>query len=289
MDFIQKIFLPVNKYNIYLIIPIGLLCYFLILKLNAKLKKKIYETMNIRTKGSARREKDKEENYNSKLLRKYNDILRKQGYPLGLNAYGYFTAKSCLFLLCFAAGLRNYQSIWAAAVIGLLGFFIIDIYIYLNKFIRNNAINNDLLNAVDGLRLQMSAHVSLRDALRGLHEVCRNRDLKKALITLAARYELTEYNIDEAVHEFKESFEILEADMFAAALKQQVESGASIEVLNNLSEILKEGYLDKLNLHTKVKILYIMFGVSVILFNLILLTFFPIFVDVSENMKEIFR
>lgn len=293
MQFLQQLFPAINQYNIYLIIPIFLLCYFLSVRINAKVKGRLFQSKHQHKQSICTKKINKvsepERIFYSGFLKSAGQMLYKQGNPLGLNASNYYIVKFALSAICFILGIRNYGSAGAAVLLGIGGFYIANVYVLLNKHIRNNAIRNDLLNAVDCLYLQLSAHVSLKDALRGLHEVCRNKDLKNALIRLSARYELTEYNIEEAGDEFKNSFDILEADMFSTALKQQVVTGASLEVLDHLSGILRDSYLDKLNLNTKVKVLYITAGVAVVLFNLIALTFFPIFVSVNHNMREIFK
>jgi hypothetical protein len=293
MEKLYSFFPFVNKFNILLIIPIFFLCYAIIVKAIAKLKKRIYESRNTSKQflynQTKKRFSQSDRSFKSNHFRNINITLRKQGNPLGLNAANYYLVKSSLFATCFALGLKNYDSVQAAFFLGLAGFFSINIYILFNGIIRNNAIIIDLLTVVDCLYLQMSAHVTLKDSLRGLNTVCKNPDLRKALVKLSAKYELTEYNIEEAADEFKESFNIVEIDMLSAAIKQQIKLGSSLDVLNNLSGILKDSYLNKLNLTTKIKILYITLGVVVILINLIALTFFPIFVGIGENMSQIFN
>ena len=285
--------LYINKFNILLIVPIFFLCYAIIVKANAKIKKRIYESRNTSKQFLYNQTKNKlslsDKSFKSNYFRNIDIFLRKQGNPLGLTASNYYLVKASLFAICFTLGLKNYGSGEVALFLGLAGFFSINIYILSSGIIRNNAIITDLLMVVDCLYLQMSAHVTLKDALRGLNAVCKHPDLKKALLKLSTKYELTEFNIEEASDEFKESFNIIEIDMLSVALKQQIKLGSSVEVLNNLSGILKDSYLNKLNLTTKLKILYITLGVVVILINLIALTFFPIFIGIGENMRQIFN
>ena len=287
----MNFFSVVNKYNFYLIIPIFMLCYFWLTKLNARAKKNWYQA-----KYGERNKKDKRQiRKNREWMEKIRFIkaaerkLVKQGNPLGLNGYTFYLVKLLLFGLCFIMGERSYDSYFMAIIIGCLGYFSLDIFIYANGIIRSNSINNDMLNVVDCLYLQMSAYMTLGDALRGLHEVCQNKDLKKEMIRLSNEYELSGHNIEKAAEKFKNAFEIIEIDLFASALKQQILNGSSQEALENLSEILREGYLDRLNIRTKIKSLYIIAGVIVIMVDIIALTMFPIFVDVGEGMRRIFE
>jgi len=224
-----------------------------------------------------------------RFIKAANRKLIKQGSPLGLNGYTFYVVKILMFVLCFVMGVRSYDSHLMAIIIGSLGFFSLDVFVSANEIIRNNSINNDMLNVVDCLYLQMSANMTLGDALRGLHESCENNDFKREIIKLSSEYELSGNNIEKAADEFKSSFNIIEMDLFASALKQQVSNGNSQEALANLSEILREGYLDRLNMRTKIKSLYIIAGVIIIMLDIIALTMFPIFMDVGEGMRRIFE
>ena len=290
----QKLFSMINQYNVYLLIPLFLVCYFLVIKIDAKNKKEILYGIKQSRKQKLFNKFIAEEyklksGMASGFLEKTRDMLYKQGCPLGLKVFSYYMVKLALFLLLFILGTINYKSLVMGVILGFAGFYAVNIYIYLNSLRRNSLIRYDLLNVVDSLYLQMSANVTLKDSLRGLHEVCKDKDLKHALIVLAGKYQLSKFNIEHAAEEFKKNFDILEIDMFAAALKQQISQGSSLEVLGNLSDILRDGYIDRLNLNTKGKVLLITLGVVIILVNIILLTFFPIFVDISSNMREIFK
>ncbi len=292
MDILRELFPTVNVYNVFLLVPVGVLCYAVIRRLHAKMMKRSYEARSINRHYTYSKDisiyTGKKFPLSAEFLKRTDDMLRKQGNPLGLTVSSYYIVKSCMFMSLFAAGIFNYTSFVMGLILGVFGFILIDIYIWLNKRLRDSQINNDLLDVVETLYLQMSAYVSLKEALRGLHEVCRNKDFKKALIRLSATYELSEMNIERAANQLKESFDLIEIDMFAAALKQQIIMGSSLEVLNNLSRILKENYLDKLNIKTKVKILYITLGVTLVLVNIMALTFYPIFINVGETMRDIF-
>jgi len=266
-------------------------CYFGLKKLNARAKKNWYQVKY----GGRNKKYERKSRKNIVWLEKIKFIkimdkkLIKQGSPLGMNGYTFYFIKILLFVLCFVMGVLSYETYFMALVIGILGFFSLDLFIYSNGIIRNNSINNDMINVVDCLYLQMSASVTLGQALRGLHEICENKDLKREMIKLSSEYELSGHNIEKAAEEFKNAFGIIEIDLFASALKQQIINGDAHDALGNLSEILREGYLDRLNIKTKLKSLYIVAGVVVIMVDIIALTMFPIFVDVGEGMRRIFE
>lgn len=270
-------------YNICILIPITILSYFIANKYIAQKKLRTYERLsqNITQKT--------ERKYKYKILEKTENMLIKQGHPLGLNVISYFFFKILLFSCLYFISLNNYCDFNIAIINAIFGFFAIDGFIYFNKRIRDSQVCSDLLNVVDCIYLQLSAHVNLKNVLKGIGGVCRNKDLKNALNTLSTRYELFEYNIEDSVSEFQQKFDILEIDMFSNAIKQQSSNNSILEILNNLSNILKLRYLDKLNSDTKTKVILITLGVTIILFNIVVLITFPIFIDVSKNLHQIFK
>jgi Flp pilus assembly protein TadB len=223
------------------------------------------------------------------FLRTKENFLSKQGFPLKLNIAKYYTYKIFFALLFFSTSLLNYSSTILPLIFLISGYFLIDIYILLNKKSRDNEICIDLLNVVDSICLQLSADVSLKDAFKKQYENCKNRDFKKALIIFSTKYELSELNIDLAIKELKNRFDILEIDMFCSALCQYNKTGNIIEILENLTEILKNKYIRKLKETTNSKIILVTFGVVIATSNIILMTFYPLFISIGQGFNVIFK
>lgn len=223
------------------------------------------------------------------FLKAKDNFLSKQGYPLHLNVISYYFAKILLGMFLFLAASVNYGSFVMAVIFALLGYFVIDIYIILNKKTRDNEICVDLLNVVDSMSLQLSAEVTLKDSLKKQFENCKNKDFRKAILEFATQYELSELNINESLNELKEKFDILELNMFCNSLGQFNKVGNIIEILDNLSEMLKVKYLEKLKNATRTKVLYITFGVIIALGNMIMLTLYPLFISVGQGFSTIYH
>lgn len=109
------------------------------------------------------------------------------------------------------------------------------------------------------------------------------------MIIFSARYELSELNISEAIHDLEKRFDILELKMFCNALREYNKMGSINEILENLSETLRERRIEILRANTKEKVLYITFGVVVALTNIILLTMYPLFISVGQGFNNIFK
>ena len=216
------------------------------------------------------------------------NFLSKQGYPLNLNAISYYFIKTFLAILLLFAGSVNYDSVITGSIFAILGFFCVDLYIFLYAKNRNSEICVDLLNIVDSIVLQLSAEVSLKDSLKYQYQNCKNKDFRKAILEFSTQYEFSELNIEKSLRELKNKFDILELNMFCNSLKEYNKVGNIIEILENLSNILKVKYMDKIKEDTRTKVLYITFGVILALGNIILVTFYPLFISIGQGFNNIF-
>lgn len=226
---------------------------------------------------------------NLNFLKTKELFLSKQGNPLNLNSFKYYIFKLIIAAIMFCGGLLNYDSIFYSIVFSLIGYFLIDIFILVLKKKRDVEICNDILNVTDSINVQLSAHVAMKDVLKKQYENCKNKDFKKAMIIFSARYELSELNINEAIDDLEKKFDILELKMFCNALKEYNKMGSINEILENLSETLRERRIEILRSNTKEKVLYITFGVVIALTNIILLTMYPLFISVGQGFNNIFK
>lgn len=273
--------------NILLFILLFVLSYFLVNHFNIAFLSRQYQKRA--NSFSATKEYSFKELFSKyNFLKAKDDFLSKQGYPLNLNAISYYFIKLFLCVFLFLIARINYNSMLVGALFGLIGFFFIDIYIYLHKKSRDSEICVDLLNIVDSISLQLSAEVSLKDSLKKQFENCKNKDFQKAILEFSMQYELSELNINESINKLRDKFDILELNMFCNSLKQFNKVGNIIEILDNLSNMLKNKYIEKMKEATRTKVLYITFGVIIALGNIIMLTFYPLFISVGQGFHTVF-
>lgn len=274
--------------NCLLFVLIFVLCYLLVNKLFIN-----FQVDNFKKRNSAY--DIAKENSFKKLFSKINFIKTKenflflQGYPLNLNGISYYILKFVLMFVLAIAGFINYKSYASAVLLGTIGFLFLDIYIAVNKKSRDSEICSDLLTVTDSICLELSSYVPLSESLKNQFKNCKNKDFRKAIMMFATKYELSELNINEALDDLNSRFDILEVDMFCNTIRQYAKVGNIIELLENLSSVLKQKYMDKLRENTKVKVIYITFGVIIALTNIILITFYPLFISVGNNFNQIFK
>ena len=274
------------KYVLLLLIFVS--CYLAINRLNLKFQFQKYKNKS----NSLFQTKEVQfKNFISKInfIKTKEIFLFKQGYPLKLDVIRYYFLKLLLTVLFFSIALINYQSLLYAVILAVIAYSILDVYILINKKNRDQEICNDLLNVINSICLQLAAHVSLKDSLKKQYENCENKDFRKAIIQFSTTYELSELNIDYAITKLKSRFDILELDMFCNALSEYNKSGNIIEILENLAESLGTKHIEKLKQGTRNKVIYITFGVILALTNIILLTFYPLFISVGEGFNNIFK
>lgn len=230
-----------------------------------------------------------------KILEKFNflkskdEFLSKQGYPLNLNIISYYATKVILSAIFVISASINYNSLIIAIIFFLIGYFLIDLFIILNKKTRDAEICTDLLNVSNSISLQLSANIMLKDSLKKQFEICKNKDFRRAMLEFSTKYELSELNTEKPLQDLKNKFDILELNMFCNALMEYNKVENIIEVLENLSEILKVKYIERLREATRTKILYITCGVVLALGNIILLIFYPLFISLGQGFNTIFN
>lgn len=224
----------------------------------------------------------------SNFLNSKDKLLSKQGYPLNLNAVTYYIAKILLASIFFLSASFNYNSVLLSIIFPIIGYFLIDMYIFINKKTRESAICEDLLNVTNSISLQLSANIPLKDSLKRQFEICKNKDFKKAMLEFSTNYELSELSIEKSLKILQDEFDITEINMFCNALSEYNKVGDITEVLENLTEILKTKYIEKLKETTKKKIVYITLGVIIALCNIVLIIFYPLFISIGQGFSTIF-
>ncbi len=224
----------------------------------------------------------------SNFLNSKDKLLSKQGYPLNLNAVTYYIAKILLASIFFLSASFNYNSVLLSIILPIIGYFLIDMYIFINKKTRESAICEDLLNVTNSISLQLSANIPLKDSLKRQFEICKNKDFKKAMLEFSTNYELSELSIEKSLKILQDKFDITEINMFCNALSEYNKVGDITEVLENLTEILKTKYIEKLKETTKKKIVYITLGVIIALCNIVLIIFYPLLISIGQGFSTIF-
>ena len=149
------------------------------------------------------------------------------------NPVNYMLIKILVLLLLFMVGM-SLEGIIVGALLGLTGFFLPDIMLTVSNSSDNDAMLEDIKCVYDTLRIQTKAGVFLTASLSECYLAVRNRRLKSALLELTNDIS-TRREIDDALERFNEKFDCGQIDIFCIVIRQSMESGRSVKVLEDLS------------------------------------------------------
>ena len=145
----------------------------------------------------------------------------------------FLLVKLLAFLLLFMVGI-SFDSIPAGLILGVIGFFMPDILLNVSNSIDNDTMLSDIKCIYDTLRIQTKAGVFLSASLCECYLAVKNRRLKSALLELTNDIS-TRREIDDALERFNEKFDFGQIDIFCIVIRQSMESGRSVKVLEDLS------------------------------------------------------
>ena len=145
----------------------------------------------------------------------------------------YMLIKTLAFLLLFMTGV-SIGGFALAFLLGITGFFLPDVLLTVSNSADNDAMLGDIKCIYDTLRIQTKAGVFLSASLSECYLAVRNRRLKSALLELTNDIS-TRRDIDDALERFNEKFDCGQIDIFCIVIRQSMESGRSVKVLEDLS------------------------------------------------------
>lgn len=216
-----------------------------------------------------------------------DNYLLKAGNPLNLTPPTYVFLKVLLTVFVPIYAYMNYKS-FQMTILGLLtGLFVIDLIIFIEKRNRTNEILNDLPDVIDSLKIQILSGIPLTSAIMELYKIPKNKSFKRLLELLAARYSITR-DMSLAVNEFRKHFDMVEIEGFCLTLEQNEQTGSSLGLLENQSQILQANYIFKIQRDTKKKEYIVIFCMILILVNIASIILYPIISQINQSLNTIF-
>lgn len=149
----------------------------------------------------------------------------------------FIMTKVILSLLLFTGFLK--EGVIFGILFGILAFFLPDILIRISNSSDNEDMLPDLKRVYDTLRIQTKAGVFFTTSLTECYLVVKNKRLKKALLEMN-NIILTKNDIDEAIEGFNSKFENQYIDTFCIVIKQSIESGKMVQILQDLSSQIED-------------------------------------------------
>ena len=156
-----------------------------------------------------------------------------------------------LIPLMFSAGsfLLNFPDLIRSVMSGFLVYGVVSSVIEREKKKFGMKFQKNAYKIYKYLYNQISSGIKATDAIKTVHQVIDDKDLKGILVRMAGRYELTS-DLDKSLEEFRESFDLHEVETLCTALKLGVDTGDNREMLARQEEIMFRKYFNYIQAET---------------------------------------
>lgn len=203
----------------------------------------------------------------TKVLAKYADNYERRYGKTGFYKWGKRRAKSAGFegefavtkylilqigfpvMLFVFAFIINFPSFKEAVKAIILACITIEIVIRRRKRKLETNLQKYGYKIYKYLHNQIASGIKVTDAIKTVYEVIEDKDLKKVLLRLSARYELT-LDIDAALEEFITVYDTREGESFCIAIKQGILTGDNQNLLARQEDVMFKKYFNQIQAET---------------------------------------
>lgn len=163
----------------------------------------------------------------------------------------------------------------------ILGFNLLKIFIMVSNHADNEKILYDMKGIYDTLKMKTSGGMFLTGALQECYKIARNKRLKTALYEMQKEI-IAKNDIPEAIENFNVKFKNKYIDTFCVIIKQSLESGKAVEILEDMSGQLTE-MQKAINVKTKAKLESQISAVQMMIYiGLLILIVYSLLMSISE-------
>lgn len=230
--------------------------------------------------------------FNSNLTLKFENSIKELlfdlDYPYKLTHKKYFFIKYILSIIIFIISLINYKSLIIPMILGATIYFFPNIL--LNNFLKSQNIKliKEIKKINNSLILKLSAHVPQAEAIKTMIETIQDKRIKKYFSKFAYDYEVLGFNFKRAADRLLPKFKSPELEIFLQILIQSESNGSIIENLERFSNTLELSYSKYLRSIANKRLVLVVMGTVIMLINIILVSMYPIIVQVINNLQMVF-
>lgn len=227
-------------------------------------------------------------NKKSTLLSKAKDKAKKVGFE-GENALVlYLFIRFGISILIFIVTLViNFPSVQQAIRATGLVFVVIELNFSKKEREINRSLQRYVYKIYKYLNNQISSGLKVTDAIKNIYEVIDDKRLKRVLIRMAGRYELTT-DIDAALDEFRSVYDTHEAESFCVAIKQGIVTGDNSELLSRQEEVMFKKYFNYVQEETDSYKTKSLIAAIVFISIIVIMVLIPMFFETTGAMGKIF-
>ena len=115
---------------------------------------------------------------------------------------------------------------------------------------RSRALTRNAYKAYRFLDAQIGSGIRATDAVRGLHEVMDDREVREVFVRFVAAYELT-LDLERSLDELRRSFRGYDCEMLCVGIRQCIDTGGGGRMLWRMEEIMFSKYFNGIQKETE--------------------------------------
>lgn len=209
--------------------------------------------------------------------------------PYGLDFFKFKLIKYIVSPLIFILIAYRTHNIVLSLIYFLIFFSIPNFIIYV--YVKNESLKiiNDISEVSNNLKLALSCNIPLYESLKYVKDNIEYKRFKESFNIFINDYLMYNFNMIKATDNFKLKFNSYEFNMFLNIILQGEKEGKMIESLTVLSETLDLSYFKYLKYQETKRIMFVMLASIISLINITILAIYPIIMQISENLQNIFN
>jgi len=220
---------------------------------------------------------------------KYKNILNNLGNPYGINLLKFNFIKYIISPLVFILVFFRSHNIVLALIYFLCFFGIPNFLIYIYTKNESIKIISDISEVSNNLKLALSCNIPLHESLKYVKDNIEYARFREGFNLFINDYLMYNFNMIKAIDNFKLKFNSYEFNMFLNIILQGDKEGKTIESLTIFSETLELSYFKYLKYKEAKRIIFVTIASIISLINITILAIYPIIIQITENLQNIFN
>ena len=226
--------------------------------------------------------------FDSNRFQKLNNKLEKMNNPYRLNVKKVIFIKYILSILFFILIFFRTSNL----IISILYFAVIYFLpnVLIGNFQKNESIKiiKEVKSLTNNLALLLATNITFYDALKVASRSIRYKRFKERFDIFVYDYSLYNFNLKPALLKFQENFSSDEFDMFVNILLQGDKEGKMLEMLEVFENTLDLSQFKYIKKKEREASLLIILASILSLTSIVIITIYPMVIQIFENMNQIF-
>lgn len=222
-------------------------------------------------------------------LEKYKNILKNLDNPYGIDFFKFKLIKFILTPFVFILYLYRFQNMFISIIYSIFIYFTPNLLIYIYSKNESLKIIDDISEVSNNLKLALSCNIPLYESLKYVKDNIIHKRFKKGFEMFIDDYLMYNFNMTKAIENFKQKFSSYEFNMLLNIIFQGEKEGKIIESLTIFSDTLDLSYFKYLKYKEARRVTFVIIASMISLINITILAIYPIIIQISENLQNIFN